>query len=286
LIYRNYEVESMLNYYDILGVNKNSSLQVVKDSFRSKAKRIHPDVSSGDKNNAEEQMRLLLLAYNVLSNPVKRKAYDREFFSFAKISRFNYREYLKSQGTDLYVQCKLIFYDILNGFNEEAVRIYENLTRRNDFQLDKYLNDGDYRDCIFLLAEEFQNQKRYIKAFFLFKELIIAEAEKPYFHHFIDEVIDRLRYLVASKIQKKKSKNWCIIQVNQLLSLNIPNKDKAFFCKKIAEIYHRLGQRKHAIDYFKMALRFDKKISGTKKLIEKIGFDNQINLKKTILDVQ
>lgn len=264
----------MLNYYDILGIDRNSSLQTVKNSFRSKAKRIHPDVTAGDKNSAEEEMRLLLLAYNVLSNPVKRKAYDREYFSFRKISRFNYREYLKSQTDDLYAQCKLVFYDILNGFNEEALQLYEDLNSQNNFQLDKYLDEGDYRDCIFLLAEEFQNQKQYIKAFFLFEELIIAEAEKPYFHHFIDEVIDRLRYLVANKIQKQKSKEWCIIQINHLLSLNMPNKDKAFFCKKIAEIYHGLDQKQQAIDYFEMALRFDKKISGTKKLIEKIGFKN------------
>jgi curved DNA-binding protein CbpA len=279
-------VKKMLNYYDILGIERNSSFKAVKDSFRSKAKRIHPDVSSGNKSSAEEKMRLLLLAYSVLSSPVKRKAYDREYFSLAKISRFNYREYLKNQAADLYAQCKLIFYDILNGFNEEALQIYENLSSHSDFQLDKYLDDGDYRDCLFLLAEEFQNQKRYIKAFFLFKELIIAEAERPYFHHFIDEVIDRLRYLVASKIQKQKSKNWCILQINHLLSLNIPNKDKAFFCKKIAEIYHGLGQKQYAIDYFELALQFDRRISGTKKLIEKIGFDRKIRLNKTTLDVQ
>ncbi|MEJ2664169.1 MAG: hypothetical protein P8107_09030 [Spirochaetia bacterium] len=230
-------------------------------------------------------MRLLLLAYSVLSNPLKRKAYDREFVSFKKISRFNYREFLKNTPKDLYSQAKLIFYDILNGHNEDAVRLYEKLSFE-DFDLKDYLPDGDYRDCIFLLAEEFQNRGQYEKAFFLFKTLVIEEEKKPYFHFFIEEVIDRLRFIVAAKLQKQKPKNWCILQVENLLSLNIADKDKAFFCKKIAEIYVNLGQRQNAIDYFERAFKFDKRMPGTKKLLEKIGLGANSELKTTVLDVQ
>ncbi len=280
-----YTVENMLNYYEILGVAKNSSLKTIKESFRSKAKKIHPDVNSKDKKKSEEQMRLLLLAYSVLSNPLKRKAYDREFVPFKKISRFNYREFLKNTPKDLYSQAKLIFYDILNGHNEDAVRLYEKLSFE-DFDLKDYLPDGDYRDCIFLLAEEFQNRGQYEKAFFLFKKLVIEEEKKPYFHFFIEEVIDRLRFIVAAKLQKQKPKNWCILQVENLLSLNIADKDKAFFCKKIAEIYVNLGQRQNAIDYFERAFKFDKRMPGTKKLLEKIGFGANSELKTTVLDVQ
>jgi curved DNA-binding protein CbpA len=278
-------VGNVLNYYEILGVNKTSSFKAIKESFRSRAKKIHPDVNSADKHNAEEQMRILLLAYNVLSNPVKRKAYDRELYAFKRVSRFSYRDFLKNQTDDLQSQAKLIFYDLLNGFNDDAVKLYEKLFY-SDFYLQDYLPDGDYRDCMFLLAEEFQNRGQYINAFFIFKRLIIEEQKKPYFHFFIEEVIDRLRFLVSAKIQKQKPKHWCILQVNDLLSLHITDRDKAFFCKKIAEIYISLGDKQSAIEYFEKAFRFDKRMGGTKKLMEKMGLKIDSDLGATVLNVR
>ena len=64
------------DYYKILGVGKNASDEEIKKSYRKLARQYHPDRNSGDKK-AEERFKEISQAYDVLSDPEKRKAYDR-----------------------------------------------------------------------------------------------------------------------------------------------------------------------------------------------------------------
>lgn len=60
------------NYYEILGVNKNSSEDEIKKAFRKKAHQHHPDKKGGDDKKFKE----INEAYNTLSNPKKKSQYD------------------------------------------------------------------------------------------------------------------------------------------------------------------------------------------------------------------
>ena len=63
------------NYYDILGVNKNSSQEEIKKAYRKLAVQFHPD-KNPDNREAEEKFKEANEAYEVLSDEVKRKNYD------------------------------------------------------------------------------------------------------------------------------------------------------------------------------------------------------------------
>jgi molecular chaperone DnaJ len=64
------------DYYKILGVGKNASDEEIKKAYRKLARQYHPDRNAGDKK-AEERFKGISQAHDVLSDPDKRKAYDR-----------------------------------------------------------------------------------------------------------------------------------------------------------------------------------------------------------------
>ncbi len=64
------------DYYAILGVKKNASVEDIRKAFRKLARKYHPDVNPGDKA-AEEKFKQISEANDVLSDPKKRKIYDQ-----------------------------------------------------------------------------------------------------------------------------------------------------------------------------------------------------------------
>jgi molecular chaperone DnaJ len=61
--------------YDVLGVAKTATPDELKKAYRRLAKKHHPDVNPGDKK-AEEKFKEVSAAFEVLSDPEKRKLYD------------------------------------------------------------------------------------------------------------------------------------------------------------------------------------------------------------------
>jgi curved DNA-binding protein len=63
------------DYYESLGVSRTASADEIKKSFRKLARLHHPDVAK-DKKKSEEKFKGINEAYEVLSDPAKRKKYD------------------------------------------------------------------------------------------------------------------------------------------------------------------------------------------------------------------
>ena len=67
-------MDTFTDYYTLLGVEPDASAGSIKTAFKKLALQYHPDVYKGE--DAEERMRVLLLAYRTLSDQDERKAYD------------------------------------------------------------------------------------------------------------------------------------------------------------------------------------------------------------------
>ena len=64
------------DFYKVLGVKRDAKPDEIKKAYRRLARKFHPDVNPGDKS-AEERFKQITEAHDVLSDPKKRKVYDR-----------------------------------------------------------------------------------------------------------------------------------------------------------------------------------------------------------------
>ncbi len=64
------------DYFKVLGVERNANTEMIKAAFRKLARKYHPDVNPGNRQ-AEARFKELSEAYEVLSDPEKRKRYEQ-----------------------------------------------------------------------------------------------------------------------------------------------------------------------------------------------------------------
>ena len=74
------------DYYTVLGVPRTASEKDIKTAYRKLARKYHPDVNPGD-NKSETAFKEIGEAYSVLSDPEKRKKYDRWGHDWEKIEQ-------------------------------------------------------------------------------------------------------------------------------------------------------------------------------------------------------
>src|SRR5436305_10895228 len=65
-----------IDYYQVLGVNKNATDEEIKKAYRKLARKYHPDLNPNDKE-ANKKFQQINEANEVLSDPEKRKKYDQ-----------------------------------------------------------------------------------------------------------------------------------------------------------------------------------------------------------------
>lgn len=126
------------DYYEILGVDKNSAPKQIKEAYRKLAFQYHPDKNRGNPS-ALEKMKEINEAYAVLSDPKKRSQYDslRQAYGPFAYDRFrqNYSEQDIFRGSDI----NQIFEEMarafgLRDFDEIFKESYGNSYRTFEFR--------------------------------------------------------------------------------------------------------------------------------------------------------
>uniref|UniRef100_A0A8C8AXB2 J domain-containing protein n=1 Tax=Otus sunia TaxID=257818 RepID=A0A8C8AXB2_9STRI len=102
----------MVDYYEVLGLQKSASQDDVRKSYYKLALKWHPDKNLSNKEEAEKKFKAVAEAYQVLSDPQKRLCYSRS----VKESR-SHRE-SATEGYDSCFDCSYVLQDLKDIFRE------------------------------------------------------------------------------------------------------------------------------------------------------------------------
>ncbi len=258
------------DYYRLLGADPEDSQERIKRCFRQRAKELHPDLTVLAEDQAESRMRRLLDAYRVLGDPERRRDYDRLYGHALRRRRFDYRSFLRARADPVSL-AKLVLYDLMRSRDREALATFGQLEEHIESDLAALLDYDDFMDCAYLLAEALERDGAYGKACEYYMRVYHAEASRPYFRHFIAEVVERLREVACVKMAGTAATADSVRWIEELIRLNLSDRESAFFCKRIAEIYSEVGDLEAARRYLERALSLDERIAGVKKLKERVG---------------
>ncbi len=79
----------MANYYQILEVSKDASVDQIRKAFRKKAKECHPDINKDQ--SSKEKFQKLNEAHQILTDPIKKRQYDLRLKNGIVITKVYYR---------------------------------------------------------------------------------------------------------------------------------------------------------------------------------------------------
>jgi molecular chaperone DnaJ len=124
-----------MDYYTILGVDRNADLEKIKSSYRKLALLYHPDRNNN--SDAEEKFKNISNAYQVLSDPVKRKIYDSD-----EKLRYDLEDPL------------IIFHRLFPGVSTDVLEISSRIIKdiQNTEDLESFQNNQDLKNDILELT--------------------------------------------------------------------------------------------------------------------------------------
>lgn len=162
------------NYYDILQINQNASPEIIEKAYKTLAKKYHPDLQEeSNKKEAEEMLKEINEAYEILSNPEKKALYDQ-----------NLKNETISQED----------YDRIYYQNEELREELNNLT--NDIINKNYKPNQEDVDKIKKEEQELEFRKQQIQ----YQEQMEQARQKAYHDAYIQDLKNR-----GYRIKYKKS---------------------------------------------------------------------------------
>lgn len=238
----------MEDCYKILGVRQNASASEIRRAFRKKAKQLHPDTAKNLRSNRD--FHRLVKAYEILSDSRQRSLFDEQFFTRGggkkRDHAFDYHAWLLER-TDDESRAKLIFWDLLHLREDEAVAEFKRISASNArFSLRRWFSREDFMDYGFILAEELAIRGEYYEAIIVLAQIIELERDFNYFRLFFPEVLEFTLSILKNNVEGNMNDELALDLWERALDLGFDAKHNAYFLRKMAATYAKIGDARTA----------------------------------------
>jgi len=139
------------NYYEILGLSANSTIEDIKQAYKQKVLQYHPDKNPNI--DTTEEFRKIQTAYEILSNKQKRQKYDA-FESTHDLHVLELYQYFMDICLDLFIRWDINTKDQELFFNTFDFKEFEDDLKNNNM---KEVHDKIYQKIIITIPYIFAN---------------------------------------------------------------------------------------------------------------------------------
>lgn len=228
------------NYYDILQINQNASPEIIEKAYKTLAKKYHPDLQEeSNKKEAEEILKEINEAYEILSNPDKKALYDQNL----KNETISQEDYEK-----MYVQNEKLKEELNNLKNNTPNTQYSNINLKS-FNTSTTKNtkaniNQENFDAIKKEEQELEYKRRQLQ----YQEQMEQARQKAYHDAYIQDLKNRgyrIRYKKSLKDYIKGIISIIIVIIVLILLWHIP-----FIQKFFINLYENNQAIHYVVDIF------------------------------------
>ena len=173
----------MKNYYKILQIDKDASPEIIKVAYKLLVKKNHPDLKEGeDKKNAEEKIKEINEAYDVLSNPTKKAEYDQTLIN-ENISQEQYN-FILNENINLKKELNYFhnLYNRNNYYKQKNTNMYNENINQNTSN-DAINNNSKFKSIFNNLNENIKTLIAIVITFLI----IFSVIKIPFLYSFVFE---------------------------------------------------------------------------------------------------
>jgi len=174
----------MKNYYEILQVDKNASPEIIKVAYKLLVKKNHPDLKEGaEKQEAEEIIKEINEAYDVLSDASKKAEYDTTLVN----DTISQEQYDSVISENISLKKELNYFHNLHRTNYEQ-RPYSNMYDNNRVNNNMYSTNvkKNVVNHTKRTKEDISEKKKSIIAVCLTFLILIIMYQIPFIHDFVN----------------------------------------------------------------------------------------------------